>query len=71
MEEYENEKEKEKEGGRGGARRVGVINKDTMERIERFSMLVGRPVSLVVFLMGGRKDGEGCGMREYMMFLNW
>lgn len=61
----------------GGGR---VIKKDTMDRIERFSMLVARPVGVVVFLMGadtagrggggGRKDGDG-GMRDYMIFLTW
>lgn len=46
-----------------------MIKEDSMERIERFSMLVARPVGVVVFLMNG-KDGGG-GMRDYMIFMNW
>lgn len=54
-----------------GKEEEGVIKKDTMERIERFSMLVARPVGVVVFLMGGKDGGGGGGMREYLIFLNW
>lgn len=75
-----NEEEEEEEGN--GKRGYGVmIKKDTMERIERFSMLVARPVGVVVFMMnpgkdevgggGGRGAGGGGGMRDYMIFMNW
>lgn len=67
-------KKKEEEEG------LVKVRKDTMERIERFSMLVDRPVGVVVFLMGGKDEGggadaggggDGRGVREYLMFLNW
>lgn len=60
-------KKKKKEEG------LVKVRKDTMERIERFSMLVERPVGVVVFLMGGKDEGggDGSGVREYLMFLNW
>lgn len=57
-----------------------MIKKDTMERIERFSMLVARPVGVVAFLMNSGKDepvgngggdGSGGGLREYLIFMNW
>lgn len=53
-----------------------MIRKDWMERIERFSMLVARPVGVVVFLMNGKEEGGGGGaggggMREYLIFMNW
>ena len=53
------------------------IKEDTMQRIERFSMLVARPVGVVVFLTNLGKDevgnggGGARGMREYMIFMNW
>lgn len=68
-----NEEEGNRERGYKGGCGM-MIKKDSMERIERFSMLVARPVGVVVFLMDGRDGGGGGGdggMREYMIFMNW